>query len=61
MLGQGASCDPAHDLCSAGLKCCDTCCGAPPVGDGGFDPHPECIQPMYTPQGVQCPPLALLR
>jgi len=58
-LGAGASCDPQRDLCGGGLKCCATCCGAPPTGDGGFDPRPECTQPMFTPQGPMCPPLAL--
>ena len=57
-LGQGQSCDPARDLCGSFLKCCATCCGAPPA-DGGFDPNYECVQPMFTPQGAMCPPLAL--
>ena len=56
-LTQGTSCDPARDQCGVGLKCCATCCGVPQ--DGGFDPHPECVMPLYTPQGPECPPLAL--
>jgi hypothetical protein len=57
-LPQNASCDPNRDQCGPGLKCCATCCGVPPQGDMSWNPDPRCIQPMSTPQGAMCPPLA---
>ncbi len=57
-LQQDAKCDPNSDQCGQGLKCCASCCGIPPLPDMSWNPDPRCTQPVLSPQGPICPPLA---
>jgi hypothetical protein len=57
-LKAGDSCNLADDHCGAELKCCATCCGAPPP-DGGWPPDPRCVTPIHPIGAIlpQCPRL----
>ncbi len=54
-LPANAPCDLQTDRCDTGLRCCATCCGAPPPPDAGpLDPAPRCTP---LPPGAECPAL----
>ncbi len=53
----GGSCDPAHDLCSYGLVCCQQC-GGPFIPDAQNCSGPVCTQPAFIGGKPGCPPPA---
>jgi Kazal-type serine protease inhibitor domain len=42
VLTRNAGCDPQHDACGLGLKCCQTCSGAAPVDGASACTAPVC-------------------